>query len=260
MKERLDALVAKYNVPEFADDDPVGFPRAFSSRGDIEISALLVSTIAWGRRPMILRNAQKMLALLDNRPEDFVRGGDIEAIPDDNVHRTFFGRHLRYYLRGLRELYSRYGSLEDFAVAIGAPQSEAPAWEIAGALGRLLADANAHCPLGGPDRCLPADMCTTALKRFNMALRWLVRDDGIVDLGIWRGVISPAQLYIPLDVHVGDTARAVGLLNRHANDRRAVEELTAELRTIRPEDPVYYDYALFGLMPDGSALTAEHSS
>lgn len=245
MKERLDALVAKYNVPEFADDDPVGFPRAFSSRGDIEISALLTSTIAWGRRPMILRNARKMHALLDNRPEDFVRGGDIESIPDDNVHRTFFGRHLRYYLRGLRELYHRYGSLEDFAVSIGAPQSEAPAWEIAGALGRLLADANAHCPLGGPDRCLPADMRTTALKRFNMALRWLVRDDGIVDIGCWTA-LRPSQLYIPLDVHSAATARSLGLLERRANDRRAVEELTARLREYNAEDPTVYDFALFG--------------
>ena len=83
-----------------------------------------------------------------------------------------------------------------------------------------------------------------------MALRWLVRDDGIVDMGVWKGVITPAQLYIPLDVHVGDTARSLGLLDRRANDRRSVEQLTATLRTIRPHDPVYYDYALFGLIPE----------
>ena len=79
-----------------------------------------------------------------------------------------------------------------------------------------------------------------------MALRWLVRDDGIVDLGVWD-VIKPSQLFIPLDVHVGDTARQLGLIDRRANDRRTVEELTAILRQFRPDDPVIYDYALFGI-------------
>ena len=245
LKTRLDELVGRYNVPEFADNDPVGFPRSFSDMADIEISSLLTSTIAWGRRPMILRNAERMHALLGHEPAQFVLHGDIEAVGDDNIHRTFFGRHLRYYLRGLRELYRRYGSLEDFAVAVGAPQSEAPSWVVADALGRLLADANAECPLDGPNRCLPADMKTTALKRFNMALRWLVRDDGIVDIGCWTA-LKPSQLYIPLDVHSAGTARALGLLDRRANDRRAVEELTANLRRLNPDDPTVYDFALFG--------------
>ena len=95
-------------------------------------------------------------------------------------------------------------------------------------------------------RALPLNMATTALKRVNMALRWLVRDDGIVDMGIWHS-IPKSKLFIPLDVHVGNTARALGLLDRRANDRRAVEQLTALLRTINPDDPCIYDYALFGL-------------
>ena len=87
---------------------------------------------------------------------------------------------------------------------------------------------------------------TTALKRINMALRWLVRRDGIVDMGVWTS-IKPSQLFIPLDVHVGNTARALGLLQRRGNDRKAVEQLTALLRTLRPDDPVLYDFALFGI-------------
>ncbi|WP_289475180.1 DUF2400 family protein, partial [Klebsiella pneumoniae] len=70
---------------------------------------------------------------------------------------------------------------------------------------------------------------------------WLVRRDGIVDLGVWD-VITPAQLFIPLDVHVGNTARELGLLTRRSNDRRAVMELTERLRRYRPDDPVWYDY------------------
>ena len=79
-----------------------------------------------------------------------------------------------------------------------------------------------------------------------MALRWLVRDDGIVDMGVWKS-INKSKLYIPLDVHVGNTARDLGLITRKANDRKTVIELTSMLRTLRPDDPVIYDYALFGI-------------
>lgn len=79
-----------------------------------------------------------------------------------------------------------------------------------------------------------------------MALRWLVRDDGIVDLGVWKS-LTPAQLYIPFDVHVGNTARELGILTRRTNDRKAVEILTGSLRHLRPDDPVFFDYALFGI-------------
>lgn len=251
LRPHLDDLVARYNVADFVASDPVQFPRRFADKRDVEISSLLTSTIAWGRRPMILNNAEKIHTMLGGEPFRFVTEGDIDAIGEENVHRTFFGRHLRYYLRGLRELYVRYGSLEDFAVAIGAQHEAAPAWKIAAELGALLADANAACPLDGPNRCLPAKVDTSALKRFNMALRWLVRNDGIVDLGVWEAV-KPSQLYIPLDVHSGNVARTLGLLDRKQNDRRAVDELTANLRALDPDDPTRYDFALFGAGVNGA--------
>lgn len=250
LKGTLDALVERYNRPAFAAADPVQFPRRYTDPRDIEISALLTSTIAWGRRPMILRDAERLHGLLGGEPYAFVAGGDIDAIGDGNIHRTFFGRHLRHYLRGLREVYSRYGSLEGLAAHIKADTAEAPAWEIASALAAIISDANGGaCPAGG-SRCLPADMRVTALKRFNMALRWLVRLDGIVDLGVWS-LLKPAQLFLPLDVHSGNTARALGLLARKANDRRAVEEVTAVLRRYRADDPTVYDFALFGAGEEG---------
>ncbi len=245
VKELLDALAARYNTEDFVADDPVQFARRFDDQRDAEIASLLVSSIAWGKRSMILRNADRMLALLENEPYHFVIEGDIEAIGEANIHRTFFGRHLRHYLRALRVLYSQYGSLENFAAAIGATSNEFPAWKIADGLNGLLCSANARHPLDGPNRCIPAKADTSALKRLNMALRWLVRDDGIVDLGMWKA-LRPSQLYIPLDVHSGNTARALGLLDRKQNDRRAVEELTSRLRKFNPEDPTIYDFALFG--------------
>ena len=245
LKDRLDQLAERYNIPSFADNDPVQFPRRYSDIRDIEISALLTSTIAWGRRAMILSNAEKMHTLLHNQPYSFVAEGDIDSISEANIHRTFFGRHLRYFMRGLRELYRQYGSLEGFAASISAQTADAPAWKIADTLNALMRSANATHPLDGPTRCLPDQVEKSALKRFNMALRWLVRNDGIVDIGCWS-LLKPSQLYIPLDVHSANTSRSLGMLSRKQNDRRAVEELTANLRRFNPDDPTVYDFALFG--------------
>lgn len=239
----LDEAAARYNSPDFIAADPVQFPRMFSDKRDIEIAALLASTIAWGNRTMICRSANKMFGLMDWQPYNYVMDEGYEDLGEGNIHRTFFNRNLRHYLRGLHDIYSKYGSLEDFAAAVGAPQSEAPSWHLAAAINRSLAAAN-----GGADdcRCLPLGLDKSALKRFNMALRWLVRNDGIVDLGVWNA-LKPSQLYVPLDVHVGNVSRELGLLERKQNDRRAVEDLTATLRALRPDDPVYYDFALFGV-------------
>lgn len=250
LKNTLDELAAKYNVPAFADADPVQFPRRFSDKRDIEISAMLTSCIAWGRRAMILSNADKMHALLGGQPYNFIMEGDIDSISDVNIHRTFFGKHLRYFLRGLRGVYKSYGSLEDFAVATGSHNHAAPAWLLAERLNAAMCDANAHCPISGPTRCLPDKVDSSALKRFNMALRWLVRCDGIVDMGVWTA-LKPSQLYIPLDVHSANTSRTLGLLERKQNDRRAVEELTANLRVFNSDDPTVYDFALFGAGVEG---------
>lgn len=239
----LEREAAIHDRPEFIEHDPVQFPRMFSDPRDIEIASLLASTIAWGNRTMICRSAGKMFGLMDWQPYRYVMDKGYEELPEGNIHRTFFNRNLRHYLRGLHGIYARHGSLEAFADKCGAAGSPAPAWALADAVNRALAEANDGC---GDCRCLPLSLDKSALKRFNMALRWLVRDDGIVDLGIWK-VIKPSQLFIPLDVHVGNVSRAIGLLERKANDRRSVELLTDTLRTLRPHDPVYYDYALFGI-------------
>lgn len=244
LRELLDSEARRINSEAFISDDPIQFPRRFSSLPDIEITALLCATLAWGNRRMICRDCEKLLTLMDNQPYAYVIDeGYLDLDPDINIHRTFFGRNLRHYLRGLRAIYTRHGSLNDFARAIGAGEVEAPAWRLAEGLNAELSAANSGCT---DSRCLPVNTSTTALKRLNMALRWLVRRDGIVDLGVWD-TITPAQLRIPLDVHVGDVSRELGLLCRRSNDRKAVEELTGHLRAFNPDDPTLYDFALFGI-------------
>lgn len=253
MKELLDREAARFNRPEFIGEDPVQFPRRFYEQGDsptmlqdVEITALLASTVAWGNRKMICRNIEKMLGLMDHQPYNYVMDKGYEELPDMNVHRTFFAKDLRGYLRGLHMIYREHGSLQEFARSLRIAQSDAPSWELAAGIVAKLEEANAANPDCNISRCLPTNLKTTALKRLNMALRWLVRTDGIVDMGVWD-VITPGQLFIPLDVHVGDVARDLGLVSRKANDRKTTVELTATLRSFNPDDPIIYDYALFSL-------------
>lgn len=125
IKEMLDREAARINNPEFIDADPVQFPRRFSDVRDIEIVSLLCSTIAWGNRKMICRDCEKMLALMDYQPYNYVADEGYEDLPEGNIHRTFFNRNLRHYLRGLHRIYARHGSLQDFARAEGIAASEA---------------------------------------------------------------------------------------------------------------------------------------
>ena len=243
LKDLLDSEAARINSPAFIADDPVQFPRRFDDPRDIEIAALLSATIAWGNRKMICRNCDKMLSLMDNQPFNYLMDEGYEELPDGNIHRTFFVENLRHYMRGLRRIYTTHGSLQQFARHENISADNAPAWKLVEGINREIAAANDGV---ADSRCLPQNLATTALKRVNMALRWLVRNDGIVDIGIWD-VITPAQLYIPLDVHVNDTARELGLLTRRSADRRAVDEIMTSLRRFNPVDPVIYDYALFGI-------------
>ncbi len=239
----LDTEARRINNPDFIGLDPVQFPRRFSALPDIEIAALLCASIAWGNRKMICRNCDRMLALMGHDPYNFVMDRAYEEIPDGNIHRTFFAANLRHFLRGLHAVYSRFGSINEFAHHHRIADSPLPSWRLVELLNDELCQANNGCR---DSRCLPLNLDKTALKRVNMALRWLVRRDGIVDMGMWDA-IDPAQLYIPLDVHVGNTARNLGLIERKANDKITAIQLTETLRTIRPDDPIIYDYALFGI-------------
>ncbi len=242
LKCYLDDRVERYNRKEFVDSDPVQFPHAFTERRDVEIAALFASVIAWGNRRMIINSGNRIFCdIMRGEPYEYVMRGEWEnAEGAANIHRTFFMRDFIYICRGLRNIYSAYDTMERVFDA-------EDMWSGIAAFRAALANANASTttrhisdPLGAKGR--PASAC----KRMHMMLRWLVRRDGIVDLGIWQN-ISPAKLMIPLDVHVARISRELGLLRRKQNDRRSVEELTGVLRGFSPDDPVKYDFALFGV-------------
>ena len=245
----LEAAAARFNQKGFIEDDPISVAHRFSKKQDIEIMAFWAATLAWGQRKTIIRSAQKLAELMDGAPHDFIknhRETDRTRFLDFR-HRTFQATDALWFLEYLQRFYQKNESLETaFSCHLaGEPTIEAG---LRGFHEQFFADEFA------PDRtrkhvATPARGSTC--KRLCMFLRWMVREDGAgVDFGLWK-TIRPSQLLIPLDVHVERVARGLGLLQRPQTDWRAVLELTENLRQFDQNDPVRYDFALFGLGIEG---------
>jgi uncharacterized protein (TIGR02757 family) len=244
IKAFLEEKYLQYNNPSFIECDPISIPHSFSDARDREISGFLIAAIAWGRRDLILRSGRLMLELMDNSPSEFILYANENELSRFTrfVHRTFNGTDCIYFIKGLRYIYSSFGSMED--VILQGMNDSGSVKEGLSYLRSLFFSL----PHATRNEKHFADVTGGAAgKRLNMFLRWMVRKDNFgVDFGIWKK-IDPAMLYIPLDLHSGNTARRLGLLTRKMNDWKAVEELTGILKEFDPADPVKYDFALFGL-------------
>lgn len=241
--ELLEMKVREFNTAAFIPDDPIVIPHRYTDSRDREISGFLAATIAWGQRPTIVRNGHRLMELMEDSPHEFVMyasARDLNTLKSF-VHRTFNGEDLLVFLKGFRRIYSEHESLEhaflkhhttgNMMETISSFRTEF--------LGKALTSRTAK-HVSNPGK-------GSSAKRINMFLRWMIRRDKTgVDFGIWQQ-FSPSELMCPLDVHVGNVARSLHLLERHIDDRKAVEELTANLRFLDPKDPVKYDFALFGL-------------
>lgn len=245
----LDERVRRYNQPAFISSDPICIPHQFSRQQDIEIAALFAAVLAWGNRTTIIAKSKELLQRMDHAPFDFCQ----QHTPKDLKrllgfkHRTFNDTDLLYFIAFLHHHYARHKSLENaFLPAVEQYPSITNMAEK-----RLthfhhyffsLEDAPARTRkhIATPER-------GSACKRLNMFLRWMVRKDKTgVDFGIWKK-IPAAELICPLDLHVARVARKLGLVQRKNNDWDTALELTEHLRKIDPNDPVKYDFALFGL-------------
>ena len=243
LRDFLEAKVETYEHPRFLESDPIQVPHRFQRKEDIEISAFLTATIAWGNRKSIMANALKMMRLLDDAPFDFVMGhneNDLGSL-DPFVHRTFNGVDLVFFVKGLRHLYERHDGFEAVFARNARKDGLQPA---------ISAFKEIFFEVPHPKRTtkhLSDPAKGSAAKRLNRCLRWMVRPGHRgVAFGLWPS-LSPAQLSCPLDVHSGNVARKLKLLKRRQNDAKALSELDANLRRLDPEDPVKYDFALFGL-------------
>ena len=243
LKEFLDQKSDQYNTPAFIENDPVSIPHSFSGKQDIEIMGFFAAIFAWGQRRTIINKCKELSDRMDNSPYDFVvnhKEPDLKKLLEFK-HRTFNDTDLLYCIHFLKRHYSQYNSLEDAFF----PNKRI---SIENALnhfqGYFFDDVDA------PQRTMkhiPSPAKKSACKRLNMYLRWMVRkDDRGVDFGIWTKV-KPSELICPLDLHVERTARMLNLLKRDKPDWLAAQELTENLSMLDKDDPVKYDFALFGL-------------
>lgn len=243
LKEFLDAKVIQYNTLDFIDTDPIQIPHRFSLKEDVEIAAFLTATIAWGNRKMIISNSKRMVSLMGDSPYDFVMGHNDSQLEklDGFVHRTFNSIDFVTFIKALQHIYSNHNGLEMAFAKNRQPLSMQPSIaEFKKIFFQIVHHPRTLKHVSDP-------MQGSAAKRINMFLRWMVRQDkNGVDFGIWKS-ISMASLSCPLDVHSGNVARKLGLLTRKQNDGKALAELDASLRLLDAEDPVKYDFALFGL-------------
>ncbi len=243
LKDFLDSKVVQYNNSKFIESDPIQIPHEFSKKEDIEIAGFLTATIAWGNRKSIINNAKKMMLMLDNSPHDFVINHtetDLAHL-ESFVHRTFNGNDFIQFIKSLKHIYQTQNGLE----SIFFKHSQKDSIQIAIHEFKKIFFEIEH--LSRTEKHISDPLKNSAAKRLNMFLRWMIRKDNAgVDFGIWQS-LSPAQLSCPLDVHSGNVARKLGLLERKQNDAKALLELDTALRKLDPIDPVKYDFALFGL-------------
>jgi uncharacterized protein (TIGR02757 family) len=238
--EYLELKTRQFNQPDFWGGGGGSIPHSFTNKEDIEISGLLTALISWGNRKSIIKSAKNMMHLLDNRPFEFICHASLSEKRgiEKFVHRTFNGADFLFVVDSLKRIYLEENGLEYFFNNTENPMRE---FEI------LRASILNGMPNARTGKHFANPAKNSAAKRLNMYLRWMVRkDDSGVDFGIWQ-TVSPSVLRIPLDVHSGNTARSLGLLERAQNDAKSVEILTDKLKSFDASDPVKYDFALFGI-------------
>ena len=245
LKEFLDEKHLLYNNKKFIETDPISIPHLFTKKQYIEIAAFFAATIAWGNRQSIIKNANKLMQLMDFAPHDFVTAATPKEIKrfDGFVHRTFNGTDCMFFIQSLQHIYKKHNSLETLFTKGIQPEDK----NIKNGLVSFRNEFFAIKHSARTQKHVSNPLKNSGAKRLCMFLRWMVRNDNAgVDFGIWKN-ISPALLCLPLDLHTGNVSRKLGLLTGKQNNWQAVEEVTALLKQLDAKDPIKYDFALFGL-------------
>ena len=271
IKALLDREVEAFNRPAFIEDDPISIPHRFTDRRDIEIAGFFSAVLAWGQRKTIINKMTELMQRMDNSPYAFImhHGADDLRHLVGFKHRTFNDTDLLYFVAFFQMHYQQFASLE--AAFIPPGDGFNPDYQT-GITESFTSAASPVCYAGMegntvekalnyfrtyffslddfPRRTIKhisSPLQKSTCKRLNMFLRWMVRkDDRGVDFGLWSA-LKPSQLICPCDVHVDRVARKLGLISRKQTDWRTAMELTENLRKLDSDDPVRYDFALFGL-------------
>ena len=239
-KSELDKLVKAYETKDFIKDDPVRFPNRFTNKKDIELAGFIASLVAYGRRDVFTKKLDELFNLAQNEPLNFIQNFESGMIGDFN-YRFGKSEDFTQIFLILKELYTKDGGLEElFKYGYQNPVKNnmfVPVTDYFYARTKGNTGQGLYFMIPNPQK-------GGAMKRMCMYLRWMVRK-GPVDFGIWN-FMPTSDLLIPLDVHVARISRKMGLLTRNANDFKAVIELTNNLKKFDPQDPVKYDFAMFG--------------
>ncbi len=270
LKNFLDAKVAQYNQPNFIALDPVCIPHLFTKKQDIEIMGFWAAILAWGQRITIINKSKQLINLMGGAPHDFIlnhQETDLKLFLNFK-HRTFNATDTLYFIHFLKHHYTNFNSLEDAFLPYGDAGGKRALWLRAtdvSSTNEMELNLNIENHLNHfrayffsledyPARTkkhISSPMQKSTCKRLNMFLRWMVRNDNCgVDFGIWQRIL-PSQLVCPCDVHVDRVARNLGLITRKQTDWQTAVELTQALKTFDAQDPVKYDFALFGLGVEG---------
>jgi uncharacterized protein (TIGR02757 family) len=244
----LDDIYARFHKPEFMSMDPIELVRKFSAPRDIEIAGLLASALAYGQVENIRSSIERILRITGNDLGYFVcvtSYGDKRKMLKNFKHRFNDGNDFALLFECVKRAFLEKGSLQSLFVE-GITAEEA---NLKTALNQFVMKLNAWAvAINGQTgrsfrHLLPMPQAGSSCKRLNMYLRWMVRENDGIDLGIWRGV-SPAMLIIPVDTHVAAIARRLKMTRRNSADWRMAEEITGVLKKISPSDPVKYDFSL----------------
>lgn len=246
LKDFLDQKVEEFNQPDFIPLDPISIPHRFSKKQDVEIAGFFAAVLAWGQRKTIINKCLELFEMMDNAPYDFMlnhRENDLKPFLQFK-HRTFNDIDTLYFIEFFSWFYRNHDSLEEGFILGWKPETDI--------MEKLLSNFHhfffqlADAPMRTRKHIATPER-KAACKRINMFLRWMVRSDNKgVDFGIWK-TLKASQLVCPCDIHVDRIGRKLGLITRKQTDWQTAVELTERLRKFDSEDPVKYDFALFGL-------------
>lgn len=239
----LRRMATKYNTPDFIEDDPIRFPHKYKhSQVDAEISAILTSAISFGNRKQIIKTAKVINDAFAGDPLGFILEREYLNLfkCGKKFYRMIDGMDMRRICNYLYLIIVKhehkviegdfYGNANCYKVIFkNAENFPGIAW----------LSSRFYCVMGNFHNASP-------LKRINMLLRWMVRNDGIVDLGLWN-FMKPKDLIIPLDTHAHRKALELGLTKRKTADMKTAIEITNCLKEVFPDDPTLGDFALFGM-------------
>ncbi|MDZ7756689.1 TIGR02757 family protein [Rhodohalobacter sp.] len=246
LKPLLDEINDEVEQPDYIQHDPVQFMHMFTDKKDIELAGFFAATMAWGRRDIVVAKVDDLLKRMNYRPHEFVMSyeqKDYFALKGFK-HRTFKPIDIHGLILALQNIYHEYSDFESFwkrCRDIGFEQKRpflAVFHERFFSMSSDLA-SRTRKHVSDPEK-------GSTCKRLYMYLRWTIRKNSPVDVGIWN-FMEPSELLIPFDVHVARQARKYGLISRRSDDWKTVNQLTETLSLMNPDDPARYDYALFGI-------------